>query len=212
MYVLGGELDDTSASVLKFDSAQGAWSQVAPMPTPNFGSAVCAVGTDIYVFGGSDEHHRGGSSVFKYDAFTDAWTTLAPMPQPCLHPSASVLDGFIYIVGDLYEFQDVLRFDPASDVWSRLASPTSITRLCAAFVVGGCLYAAGGFRSKSNVERYDVSSDTWTAVTDMIDGRFGFCAVTLEAIQPTEEQDLFDSLIANAFSHNLFVSHPPNLI
>jgi hypothetical protein len=52
---------------------------------------------------------------------------------------------------------------------------------------------------ESNVERYDVSSNTWAFVDDMIEGqRFFFCAVSIGSAGPAEEQDLFDSLIAEA--------------
>jgi hypothetical protein len=48
------------------------------------------------------------------------------------------------------------------------------------------------------VERYDVTSNTWTSVADMLQARLYFCAVTIGSVGPTEEQDLFDSLIAKA--------------
>jgi N-acetylneuraminic acid mutarotase len=56
MYVLGGSVDGARVtdSVLKFDSTQGTWRQVAPMPEPSNALAACAVGSDIFVFGGND--------------------------------------------------------------------------------------------------------------------------------------------------------------
>jgi hypothetical protein len=48
------------------------------------------------------------------------------------------------------------------------------------------------------VERYDVANDTWTAVADMLQHRNGFGAVTIEVASPAEDQNLFDSLIAQA--------------
>jgi hypothetical protein len=55
MYVLGGivgEDEDATGSVIKFDSAQGTWSHVAPMPEERYAFAACFVGSDIFVFGG----------------------------------------------------------------------------------------------------------------------------------------------------------------
>jgi hypothetical protein len=61
------------------------------------------------------------------------------------------------------------------------------------------MYAAGGAGQNSSVERYDVTSDTWTAaVTNMLEGRQLFDAVTIGSAGPAEDQDLFDSLIAKA--------------
>jgi N-acetylneuraminic acid mutarotase len=55
MYVLGGLNDDAIiASTLKYDSDHNTWSEVTPMPKAIFGFGACAVGNDIYAFGGHD--------------------------------------------------------------------------------------------------------------------------------------------------------------
>jgi N-acetylneuraminic acid mutarotase len=81
MYVLGGRagFDHTAqltANVIKFDSSQGIWSEVAPMPNALHSFAACALGSDIYVFGGSTHDNTLGNqrSVFKYDTETDNWS------------------------------------------------------------------------------------------------------------------------------------------
>jgi hypothetical protein len=66
------------------------------------------------------------------------------------------------------------------------------------FVLSGCLYAAGGHNSESKVQRYDVATNAWMEVADMLEGRYGFGAVTVGSTCPVEEQDLFDSLITKA--------------
>jgi hypothetical protein len=120
------------------------------------------------------------------------------MPLGCVGHSASVLDGMIYIVGAGPTRKDVLRFDPASDAWTTLTLTLTAKHGGCTFVLGGCLYAAGGSSSPSSVERYDVVNNTWTAVADMLQARSYPCAVTIESTVPAEEQDLFDSLIAEA--------------
>jgi hypothetical protein len=103
----------------------------------------------------------------------------------------------VYIVGES-DGRGSLCFDPASAEWSTLAPTLSYRRDSATFVLGGILYAAGGHSDISSVERYDMATDTWTAVADMLEGRSSFGAVTIESAGPVEEQDLFDSLIAEA--------------
>jgi N-acetylneuraminic acid mutarotase len=168
------------------------------MPEPRRLHAACAIGSDIYVFGG----FRNGfqTSVFKYDTMTDTWSTLAPMPQPCANHSVSVLDGDqVYIVGVGYDGKGVLHFDTVSGVWSTLGATLNRKDDSATFVLGGCLHVAGGGGAFSTVvERYDVASDTWTAVANMLEGRAAFCAVTIGSGDTAEDQDLFDSLIAKA--------------
>jgi hypothetical protein len=65
-------------------------------------------------------------------------------------------------------------------------------------VVGGSLYAAGGLGQASSVERYDEASNAWTAMTNMLEGRRYFCAITIGSAGPAEDQDLFNSLIVKA--------------
>jgi hypothetical protein len=143
MFVLGGFIDGSATeSVLKFDSTQETWSQIAPMQEPRFALAACAIGNDIYAFGGSGTDFNTHASVFKLDTVANEWSTLAPMPVVSVYHSVSVLDGLMYIAGAGDNGRAVLRFDPASGAWSTLA-PTSTSRMVGAtFVVDGCLYLA----------------------------------------------------------------------
>jgi N-acetylneuraminic acid mutarotase len=206
MYVLG----DLSASVIKFDSTQGIWSWVAPMPEARAALAACAVGSDIFVFGGLDADTGGFQDLaFKYDTVANDWSILAPMPSACSSNSASVLDGLIYIVGAGDENCEVLRLDPISGAWSMFAPTSHRRRSGASFVVSGCLYAAGGHSSdRASVERYDVASNSWTAVADMLQVRYACGAVTIASEGPAEEQDLFDSLIEKGQWAPLDSCHP----
>jgi N-acetylneuraminic acid mutarotase len=201
IYVLGGNIgenEEHTASVLKFDDTQGTWNRVAPMPEARNECPACVVGTDIYVFGGFDGEDEEQASVFKYDTEANSWSVLAPMPSaPCGH-CVSVLDGLIYIVGFGIDGRQYYQIDPLSGVWSALAPALNSRLFGTSFVLGGSLYAAGGIASLSTVERYDVSTDTWTAVADMLEPRRSFGAVTLVPKESTEEQDLFDLLIAKA--------------
>jgi hypothetical protein len=202
MYVFGGftEFEGRTASVLKFDSAQGVWSEVAPMPEPMEEIAACAIGSDIYVLGtcaGEDEH----TTIFKYDTVANEWSSMVPKPEAVYDHSTSVLGGLIYIVG--MQANEFLRFDPASGAWSTLAPTSQLHFRGASFVLGGRLYVAGGRQSPSSVELYDVATDTWADVADMSRGRAYFAAATIEAAGPGEEQDLFDSLIAKAIRERL---------
>jgi hypothetical protein len=207
IYVLGGHASIGSpalASVLKFDSTLGTWCQVAPMPEPRRLHAASAIGSDIYVFGGSFRF-EDQTSVFKYETVTNTWSTLAPMAIPCSSHSVSVHDGDqVCVVGAGDYGEDVLRFDTASGVWSTLGSTSNEKCGSATFVVGGCLHVAGGDSASSTVvERYNVATDTWMAVANMLEGRAGFCAVTIGSGDKAEEQDLFDSLIAKAARESL---------
>jgi hypothetical protein len=201
MYVLGGtHRDDVdTASVLKFDSVLGTWTEVAPMPYASHGSAACVIGSDIYVFGGDGkfEGRRGRhADALKYDSMGNTWSTLAPLPSARVFHSASALDGLVYIIG----LVEIIRYDPASDAWSTLAPVLVGTYLGTSFVLGGIVYVAGGFECCLGVSvgRYNVDTNTWTAVADMLEVRCAVCSVTIEFAGPAKEEDLFDKLIATA--------------
>jgi hypothetical protein len=168
------------------------------MPAAIYAFAACAIGSDIYVFGGAN-NRLAQASVFKFDTEANGWRTLAPMPHASAGHSVSVLDGLVYIVGSGASGHDVLCYDPASDAYNTWLTPTLTGRhFGVSFVVDGCLNVAGGQDMNSSVERYDVASDTWTAMADMPEGRNFFGAVTIRPTGPVEEQDLFDSLITKA--------------
>jgi hypothetical protein len=197
MYVLGGyDGTDALSSVLRFDSTQGTWSQIAPMPAARYGFASCAIESDIYVFGGAGNDKESRASVFKFDTKANEWSTLVPLPRASVGHTTSVMDGLVYILGAGANGREALSFDPVSGAYSTLA-PTSISkRCCASFVLSGCMYV--GLDQSSSAERYDVASNTWAIVANMLEKR-GFCsAVTIGSAGPAEDQDLFDSLIAKA--------------
>jgi hypothetical protein len=205
MYVLGGivSADDRStsyitASVLRFDSAQGIWSVVAPLPEPRHNSTACVVGSDIYVFGGVDDTCGGTSTVFKYDTEADNWSTLAPMPAPAMDYgySAIELGGLIYIVGGGINSDGLLSFNPTSEIWIKLCPLNSECCCGVSFVLRGCLYAAAAKDGESIMQRYDVTTNAWMDVGFMPEERYHFGAVTIGTASPAEERDLFDVLIA----------------
>jgi hypothetical protein len=195
-----------TASVHKYDSTQGTWSEVAPMPEPRLYLAACAIGSDLYVFGGFRTRTDPQASAFKYDTEANTWSTLAPMPRRLFSHSASAIDGLIYIVGvgDMYDFgRDFLRFDPATGAWTILAPTLYGRRHGVSFVLNKKLYAAGGSpagdsEEGSTVECYDVATNTWAFVAGMLEGRRDFGVATIRSAGPTQERNLFDTLIAKA--------------
>jgi hypothetical protein len=194
-YVLGDEVDGV-ATMFKFDTIEGSWSAVAPLPLPIRGPAACSVGSDVYVFGGYDSEGDMLASVFKYNTLADVWSTLTPMPRVCTGHRASHVDGRVYILKAGVSEQESMCFDPVKGVWCMLA-PTTFDTNIAAFTLSGCLHVVRRMRSASTIERYDVATDTWTAMTDLPHGWIACNAIGIESC-PAEEQDLFDSLIAQA--------------
>jgi hypothetical protein len=203
IYVLGGDTaKSVTASVLKFNIAEGSWDEFAPMPAPRGGFASCTYMSDVCVFGGFvyvsvyDERGNVQTSVFKLDTVANIWSIQAPIPTGCTLHSSSLVDGHMYIVGAGASGCELLRFDIMSRVWSTLAPTSRSKKSNASFVLADCIYAVGcgGFASSNaSVERYDVATNTWTGVPNMLEERRNFRAVCVFHEGPAEEQDLFDS-------------------
>jgi N-acetylneuraminic acid mutarotase len=102
VFFVGGRPPTTLAVLEAFDTATGAWSALARMPTGRSGHAAAVVRGCLYVFGG-EGNTASPSGVFPqaevYDPRTNAWTSLAPMPTPRHGIGAAVLGDAIYIPG-----------------------------------------------------------------------------------------------------------------
>jgi hypothetical protein len=68
MYAL---TDHVRASMMKYDSTQDTWSEVSRIPSRRTACAACAVGIDVYAFGGYYMQQTVQASVFKYDTIRD---------------------------------------------------------------------------------------------------------------------------------------------
>jgi N-acetylneuraminic acid mutarotase len=78
------------------------------MPNALCGSASCAVGTDIYIFGGADRNGANQDSLFKYDTLKNEWSTLASMISCEIYTSATLIGEVVYILGAGYYGREVL--------------------------------------------------------------------------------------------------------
>jgi N-acetylneuraminic acid mutarotase len=170
------------------------------LPSSHYDNSACALGNDIYVFGGIGLDEEDHASVFKYETMTNAWSTLAPMPFNGPGLSSSVLGEMIYIVGGAS--RDLRRFEPVSGTWSVLAPMSKVRHFSTSFVLNGSLFVAGGVGNRGSVERYDVATDTWTDMADMLEGRKFFGAATIQPAGPADGQSLFDALITQATHHH----------
>ena len=210
-YVVGGYDANTNATstVFNFNSASGAWSEVAPMPEGRANAAVCAIGTSIFVAGG---YHRGyKDTLFKFDTEADEWNTLARLPATVGNSGVCTLGGKLYVVcgyGAGQALNTLYAFDPAVNAWSTLAPMPTARRSLGVFVRGGCIYAVGGSSvfggggEVNTVERYDPATNTWTAMQPFPNAISGLqcCTVTDDEEGGAErsEADFFDALISRA--------------
>jgi N-acetylneuraminic acid mutarotase len=181
-----GATVDSSAPIDQ--SAGGAWTTLARMPSARQEVAVAAVGHQIFVVGGLGAGAEPVATVEVYDVPTDSWEARAPHPTPVHHAAAAVVAGRLYVLGGYtgsrlgWERSTALHeYDPARDAWvARAPMPTARGALAAA-VVDGRLHALGGDADgvTGAHEVYDPRTGRWTPAATMPTARDHLAAVTV---------------------------------
>jgi hypothetical protein len=179
--------DGRSRRVFAYDPNQDKWSEVA-RPRFNHGEspAVGAIGTQIYVAGGSGEGMRG-TEVEVYDSQENVWSTLPSMECSRHHTVGGVVNGVFHVVGGRPDVQRCHEaYDPVKRKWTRKADLPTGREGATGAVVGGLLYVFGGEGNPAdpdfvfnNVEVYDARSDSWKALTPMPVGKHGIGAAAI---------------------------------
>lgn len=194
IYLMGGLTtpvpDDATSTRLEpsvevLDPTSGAWSMVAPLPTPRYALAG-ATGTDgrIYAIGGEVDGPAYDTvpTVEAFDPGTGRWTSVAPLPEPLSRMGAVTSpDGRIWVVADRATYV----YTPSTDTWAPAAAmPTPRSHHAVAMGQDGRIYALGGFSRDgqltelATVESYLPESDRWRPEPPMPTARAEFAAVT----------------------------------
>jgi hypothetical protein len=102
-YVFGGRRSvygSMDQTCLRYDPASDGWTELAPMPRRRGIGRAVAVGSLIYVLGGSIEFGTGLPVVDVYDPACDSWTAAPNLPED-LHDFAAAAwhDSLILLLG-----------------------------------------------------------------------------------------------------------------
>jgi N-acetylneuraminic acid mutarotase len=77
-----------------FDPAAGTWSTKAPLATDGGFVAAGAIGSTVYLVGGSNL-----PTTVAYDPAMDSWSDRAPMHQGRSFARVATVNGRLYVVG-----------------------------------------------------------------------------------------------------------------
>ena len=171
IYVFGGQGDAGALdTVYAYDIDGDVWSAspLSPLPQPSSGHTSVALGTDIFVFGGSV------GAAWKYDTAADSWSVVAS-PSSTLYGAACECAGKIYYFGGLldngYTTASTQIYDPGGDSWSTGAGMPESRAGAFCEVVDGKIYLIGGYHNPeggpvdsytNTCFLYDPISDSWT--------------------------------------------------
>ncbi|HEV8585664.1 MAG TPA: galactose oxidase [Methylomirabilota bacterium] len=167
-------------------TAPGAWTTLAPLPTPRQEVAVAAFRGHVWVMGGFGDTAEPTAIVESYDPATNAWTARPPLPVPLHHPAAAVVGDRLFVLGGYTGGR--VRWEPVDSVWewnaargaweTRAPMPTARGALAVA-ALDGRLHALGGAqRDPLNAhEVYDPAANTWRTANAMPTPRDHLAAV-----------------------------------
>ena len=147
-------------------------------PSPRFGHSQCAMGGNVYVFGG-----RAGTAIdeqlmddlHKWDPQTATWSVVptrggsAPCPRSYHSMVAPPASTCFYVFGGCSQqgrLADLHRFDTETGVWTQLHTGPMEGRGGTPVVATstGHIYIVGGFagREMADVHAYSLQTNTWT--------------------------------------------------
>ncbi|RKR85979.1 subtilisin family serine protease [Micromonospora pisi] len=142
-------------------TADGAWKQIADLPSEIFDNAAATVDGRVYSFGGANGSGNERKA-WVYQPETNTWGALPALPTGRAKPSAVAVDGKIYLIGGWATggtpVASVDVYDPTANAWSTVAGATNPAPRAAAgaAVVGGKVHLIGGCASSNCAGSDDV--------------------------------------------------------
>ncbi|HEY8206682.1 MAG TPA: kelch repeat-containing protein [Myxococcaceae bacterium] len=94
----GADADNVTATEA-YDPPTGAWTPLAPLPTPRSGGASAVLGGKLYVLGGGLPFNTTHATVERYDPAADRWEALGDMPSARTGLRAVAAGGSLYVLG-----------------------------------------------------------------------------------------------------------------
>lgn len=173
---------------------QQPWALLQPAndrgPTARHESALAAVGSTMWLFGG-----RGERPVEVFYSGVNSWRSSTPMPAQLHHFQPAVIGADIYVIGafiggypDETPVAEIYKFDTRSERWSVVGTvPEARRRGSAATAVkDGWIYLVGGNTLGHNggavpwLDRWRPSDDSWETLSDAPNARDHFSAAFVD--------------------------------
>lgn len=122
-------------------------------------------------------------SMFSY-AQDSLWTRKADITYARKHAAAKLVDGKIYLIGGLWNGNEVEAYTIETDTWETKTSMPTPRAFLGSGVVDGKIYILGGAIQNTNlqqvIEMYDPKTDTWTTAGSLNEIRFGMGSCVYE--------------------------------
>ena len=188
VYVFGGFQTGTKTTARSdvYDTVTNTWSRLPDMPQELTHSPAVADGKTIWLVGGYDGDHPGGSTrnVWKFNTETLTWSAGPPLPEARGAGGATIVGRNLHFFGGTSRVAGstadpdegehwVLNLDGGTTWQPRAPLPNPRNHLVGA-TLEGKVYAVGGQHNEnentglqSDVHRYDPATNAWTKVASL---------------------------------------------
>lgn len=181
IYTFGGRANGSSGGSLLtccFDTLSGTISQGTALSNMKTYSAVaCAVGTDIFVFGGSISGVKS-SYIYKYDTTNHTVTQKTSLPTGTSNMGAIAVGTDIYVYGGSTSAgttNTIYRYDTVGNTIETLSMVLPISDwIFASCVTNNCIYALGSYH---RIVSFDIASHTTSIIYEGDGVTFGYGAI-----------------------------------
>ncbi|HUF37329.1 MAG TPA: LuxR C-terminal-related transcriptional regulator [Anaerolineales bacterium] len=193
VYVIGGLVGGVpSPEVARLDPETGAWTALAPKPTPVAEVQAAVLGGLVYVPGGRLASDGMSAALEIYDPRLDAWSSGPDLPAPVGAYALTAFEGKLYLFGghDGTRFSDrVFSFDPDGVGWTELTPMPAALSFAGAAAIGNSVYVIGGFDGENPASSTWIYSPAleggaatnfpWRPAAPMPEGRYGMGLVNI---------------------------------
>lgn len=181
LYILGGADGDGNFNSDIYRWRDGNWGKVGESPTGFVFSAYSAVGSKIYVFGGSPsaaDIAQSTNETLIYETKTNKWKKADPIPGKTRQIfSANKIGKNIYIFGGVRQekgqpiknLDDAYKFDTQTETWMPIKKMPVAMRAFWAGSDGENIYLIGGYNEAGleTVYRYSPSKNDYETVSKL---------------------------------------------
>lgn len=172
-----GEYNTFSSDIFKFDTLTNEITRVGNLEnSPRAFTSCCAVGTDIFIFGGfyynsSNDTDNFYNDVFKFDTLTNEVARVGSLPTNMEKTSCCAVGKDCYIFGgyDGRSFlSDIVKFDTTTNTSTKVGSlPENRSHSCACSDGTNC-YIFGGYNgSTKKIFKFDTLNNSVSGLSEM---------------------------------------------
>lgn len=170
IYVLGGDgvFNDgpwvqganwtVKSHVEIYDPTTDSWSTGQSAPAPFSTAATCALGDEIYMFGGSDANRQRQALTQVYNVITNSWSTKPPLPVARSGATCAVVGDRFYVIGGATDvvYDAVDEYNPATDSWTPVTRLFEPRQFIDAEPIGSKIFMMGGQLGPDLLDTVDI--------------------------------------------------------